>query len=357
MNSKKKSLLIINKLQFGYHTDTYKYCEHLNTNFDITYVCFDMGDKKLVIPNVKVIYISSKGSYIIRGIRFICFALMQGLFHNGVIFLNYYPNFKLFRILIPFKKIVLDIRSLNINKNSGHRVKLDKELLNETKYYNKVTVISEGIKEKLKLADSKSFILPLGSDIISNTKKTYSQIKLLYVGILTDRDIIKSVEGFKLFIERTNCENITYDIIGDGVDYQLIKSKITECGLDSIIKLHGKIPHFELKPFFDKCNVGVSFIPLVDYYDFQPPTKTFEYVLSGMICIATKTFENKKLINTSNGVLCEDSSESFAKALELIHNNHIRYNSDDIRNSLKEFTWSNITNNYLKPFLDNYLNQ
>jgi len=44
----------------------------------------------------------------------------------------------------------------------------------------------------------------------------------------------------------------------------------------------------------------------VPYYDCQPATKTFEYILSGMVCIATSTYENKKLINNINGVLCND---------------------------------------------------
>jgi hypothetical protein len=43
----KKKLLIINKIQFGYHTDTFKYCQYLKDEFDITYICFDAKEIKI----------------------------------------------------------------------------------------------------------------------------------------------------------------------------------------------------------------------------------------------------------------------------------------------------------------------
>ena len=49
----KKSILIIIKNQFGYHTDYTKYCEYLNSEFNITYLCFDAGYEKLVMKSKK----------------------------------------------------------------------------------------------------------------------------------------------------------------------------------------------------------------------------------------------------------------------------------------------------------------
>lgn len=39
-------LLIICKAQFGYHTDVYKWCEHLKDDYDITVLTFNDGREK-----------------------------------------------------------------------------------------------------------------------------------------------------------------------------------------------------------------------------------------------------------------------------------------------------------------------
>ena len=41
LNNIKSKIVIINKTQFGYHTDYYKYCEYLKDDYDITFLCFD----------------------------------------------------------------------------------------------------------------------------------------------------------------------------------------------------------------------------------------------------------------------------------------------------------------------------
>ena len=121
--------------------------------------------------------------------------------------------------------------------------------------------------------------------------------------------------------------------------------------LTSIVKTHGRIPHFKLKPFFDNANVGISYIPITDYYEHQPPTKTYEYILSGIPCLATNTHENIKIINEINGALCNDNPNSFAEGLMIIHKNELLFNSEEIRETLKNHTWKSIVNNILKPTL------
>ena len=54
---------------------------------------------------------------------------------------------------------------------------------------------------------------------------------------------------------------------------------------------------------------------MTKFYDIQTPTKTFEYIISGLFCIATNTTANKNLINKDNGILCDDNATSFSNAL------------------------------------------
>lgn len=347
-----KKILIINKSQFGYHTDYYKYCEYLRDEFDVTYLCFDGGRKKLQMENVNIKYVSNKGIKLIRGIRFIINAFSQVLTFNGIIFIHYFENCQLLKILLPWKKMILDIRSLSISPNERKRIRDDKKLQKASTRFNFTTIISEELRKKIGLDNKKTAILPLGSDIISKTNKDFFQLNLLYVGSLDGRNIQQTIEGLSIFLKRNpEITHIAYHIVGDGKQLPELKKMVSEKELNNVISLHGRIPHFELQPFFDKCNIGVSYIPMTEYYEFQPPTKTFEYILSGMVCIATNTYENRLLISKENGVLCDDNPESFANALENIIEKKNSYDSDKIRKTLQQYTWENIVNNHLKPVL------
>ena len=97
-----------------------------------------------------------------------------------------------------------------------------------------------------------------------------------------------------------------------------IKLFFAQYGLSKIINIAGTIPHPQLKPRFDAANIGVSYVPLTDYYDCQPVTKTFEYLLPGMPVVATLTSENRNVIHSENGVLVGDTTEDFYKGMKAI---------------------------------------
>jgi len=350
----KKNLLIINKLQFGYHTDYYKYCEYLRDEFKVTYLCFNSGLKKLEMNRVNVKYVSTKGSKIFRGIRFIITALLSIASFKGIVLISYFEKCQILKQIFPKKKMILDIRTLSISPDNNKRTKYDNQLKKATKYFNLITIISEGLREKINLNSKKSKILPLGADIISTTNKDFNNaIHLLYVGTLNGRNIHQTIIGLLQYLKNNHIHRkITYDIIGDGAELPYIKRLVLEYKLENIVKIHGRIPHFEISPFFDKCNIGISYVPITEYYEYQPATKTYEYILSGMPCIATKTYENRKLITANNGVLCEDNTESFANALNEMINKLHSFNSDSIRSSLSEYKWDNIVHNQLRPILE-----
>lgn len=348
-----KSLLIINKTQFGYHTDYYKYSEHLKDDFSITFLCFDSGLEKLTMPDIKVKYVSNSGPKTIRGIRFILIALISILLHKGEIFIHYFEKCHILKKAFPKKKMILDVRTLSINSDINKRNIHNQALLKACSIFDHITPISIGVQNKLNLSKEKSTIVPLGADNISLTNKTFEDLRLLYVGALSGRNIDQTILGLSQFIKKHPRITISYDIIGDGNEFQELSQLINDLDLSSVIKMHGRIPHFKLKPFFDNSNIGVSYIPMTEYYEFQPPTKTFEYIMSGMPCIATNTYENKNLITSENGILCDDKPESFSKALEEAYDNKT-YNSNKIRKSLKDYTWKNIVDHKLKPVLNKY---
>lgn len=350
-----KNILFIDRVQLGLTTDCLKYCEYLKDDYQIRFICFDNGKEKVHIPNVKVIYVPRFGNIIIRAITFLLYAIIHILFFKGFIFVFNFPHCYILKRIVFWKKMHIDIRSLSVSPNINQRNKYNSQLERDISYFNSSSFISEGIQKKLSLPkNKKSFILPLGADILSSTNKSFDSIQLLYVGTLYNRNIIETVKGYIEFIRSNPNISSHYDIIGDGENNELLEiaKYIKETNMEKYITLHGRLPYSSLKPFFDTHNIGVSYIPMTDYFEYQPPTKTFEYILSGMLCLATSTKANKEVITRNNGILHKDNSTAFQQSLEKIIQNRSIYNSNAIRESLLEYQWKNIVNKYLLPIIN-----
>ena len=348
-----KKLLIIDKHQFGYLTDSYKWCQYLKDKFDITVVCLDIGKKKIPLNGIKIKYIKGSNIKALKGFIYILFCLWYIFLFKGKIIVIYFEYCKLLKQIFFWKPMLLDIRTLSVSQDIKARIKNDKKRIATCKLYDTISVISEGIKQKINLPYKNIFILPLGADVISNKIKNFQAINLLYVGTLNNRNIEKTIEGFFLFKKKYPFIDISYDIIGDGNNNELdyLNDIINKYKLSQFIILHGRIPYTQLEYFFSKCNIGVSFVPLTEYYNYQPPTKTFEYILSGLYTIATVTYANKELINEDNGILIKDTADDFANALYSISLKIDSINENAIRNSLKEYSWKNIVNKHLCSIL------
>ena len=253
--------------------------------------------------------------------------------------------------------MILDIRTLSVTKDDDSRHKQDNCLREHIKRYDFVTAISEGVRTMLNLSPQRSSIVPLGADIISNTNKNFEQLKLVYIGTFDNRDIDKTIEGFAIFKNKNPEIKIHYDIIGSGCNNELetYQKYINDLGLNDCIILHGSKPYPELKQYLDECNIGVAFIPITSYYDHQPSTKIYEYALSGLYTIATSTYSNRCIINKENGILIQDDAMSFSKALSEIYGGRRMYDSEKIRSTMKDYTWSILVKNHLENLLESEL--
>lgn len=344
-------LLIIDRIQFGFLTDTLKYCEHLAGKYKISYICFDRKSSKTVVEGVNVIYVPYTSVKILNGFLFLFYSILFSIILGGKIFVVYFPNCAYIKRILFWKKINVDIRTLSVEKDAEVRKQFDEKLKREIQYFDSYSYISHGVNDKLNISNKASFYLPLGSDIISVENKVFSKMNLLYVGTLHNRNIIDTVIGVHGFLKENPNVELHYDIIGDGEGLDQIKNYISENKLDGVVVAHGRKSYAELKPYFDKCNIGVSYVPIVDWFDVQPPTKTYEYILSGLFTIATATSSNKECITNDNGILINDNPLSFAKALSIIQKDKQKYNSRIIRESLIDFRWSNIIKKYFLPII------
>ncbi len=350
-----KKIMIINQLQFGYEVDTYYYCKYLRNNFDVTYICWDYGKEKIEMQGIKTIYISRKGNIAIRNMRFIkdvSNAIRNDDYHVHII--EYFRGCSILKFLSPSKNFIFDIRTGSVSQRKINRFLFDSLMGIESNFFKYCTIISEPLRAKLGIATEKTYILPLGADVISKKPKKYDSLRLLYIGTLHNRNIEQTIIGFEKFYSRLkHTIEMSYTIIGEGYNNeveelrQLVKEKL----LLGIVKIEGYIQHDAAKKYFDTHNIGVSFIPKTDFFDVQPPTKTFEYLLSGMPVIATSTLENKKVINIDNGVLINDTSEGFYQGLLKLYNRLDDYDSEQIRVNAKQYEWKKVVEGF-KNFIE-----
>lgn len=354
-----KNIIIISQEQFGYKNSSYYYCKYLKYDFEIVYVCWNYGLPKIEMDGVKVIYVNRKGNFLLRSIRFLQQALGQIGDERYIVFTMYFKGVSLaLRILRPRNCFVLDIRTGSVNKNPIVRWLQDARLKFEARFFRHVTVISYSLAEKLCLAEN-SHILPLGADVISLVEKSFDNLCLLYVGTLYNRNIDVTIHGFKKFYDELKDKiPISYTIIGNGPnkEEESLRDLVIRLELTNVVTVTGTIQHTLLKPWFDSANAGVSYVPLTEYYDCQPVTKTFEYLLSGIPVIATNTSENRRIINQENGILVGDSSDEFYSGLKMISAEK-KFYSTKIRNSNKCYSWKNIVNNNLIPYFRNILKE
>lgn len=356
----KKNIVIITKPQLGYQTDYFKYAYYLKDFYNITFICGDQGFKRKDILNVEVKYIQISKLKVFNFLLFII-RVIKLLYKNkyDVILLKYIPLVSLLRLSLWNSTFLLDIRTGSVFSNKINRYFRNLLLKAEASFFSNVTIISDGLGKYLKIKTKNLFIVPGGAEIkVLKTKKNNdnkNSFYMLYVGTFLNRNIEETILGYSLFLENLhNNYDTKYTIIGFGPAKceNRIKETIIENKLEKYVHFIGKIDSDELAPYFESHNVGVSYVPIKSYFNYQPPTKTFEYLFSGLICVATRTYGNTKVINDKNGILCEDNPQSFSNALLALSNNIEKFNSSEFILGLEHFSWENIVVKKLKPIIE-----
>lgn len=350
-----QKLLIVSFEQFGYHTDNFNYAFYLREKFKICLMCFDEGLPRINLENVKVIYIPNIKNKLIRRVVFNSLLLCKIIaFNPEVIFLRYFRSCSIFRKIFKNKRMIVDIRTACVDKNENTRNEYNKTMSMECNKFDYISVISEGLIDKLRLKREKTFVLPLGGKkLASNFEEVGKSLSLIYVGVFDERKIDTTIRAFNKFSEIYGQEH-TYTIIGFANDLQVEGDILKEIKRNKFnnVKYLGRIPNEELGKYFSQNNVGISYIPMTDFFEHQPPTKTYEYLMNGLFTLATGTYENKKIINKSNGIIIEDNEDSVYRALEESLKMLPIINRDEIIKSIEKYSWENICNNFEKKIVD-----
>ena len=237
---------------------------------------------------------------------------------------------------------ILIIPSFSVSNNPIKRKFVNLLIQIEAFFFSKVIVFSLGMQSKLL---KKSSVLTLGvNNYLSSEPKTKKITNFLYIGTLYNRRILDTVVGFHNFLKQGG--KGVYHIVGGRhqSESSKIQKYISTHDLSNDIVFHGE--QDSPSQLFDLCEVGVSYIPINEYFDIQPATKTHEYLANGMYVIATNTSENRKIININNGALIEDSSDEFAiKCHHYINNIKSGFCRKKLVDENKKLLWKHIVTN------------
>lgn len=347
-----RELLIIDpRHEFGTLTDVVKWCEYLRYDYRITVLSFD-GPARYEMPGVRVVRIGGSISSVCGKLAFILAAMRLIHEAKGVVWMEYFRKCHLFKSIFPGKRWHVDVRSLCISTDESYRKAYDRTMVAECARFRSISTLSEGVAARFGRGDVK--MLPLGADVISGRHKCYTDgLRLLYVGTFDNRNLHLTVQGIAMFVRRHPEISVTYDLIGTGCDEAVaaVENAIRESSLDCVVTLHGYVSHDRLAKYFDNANIGVAFVPLTEYFDAQPPTKTYEYLMSGLYTVATSTSENRKLITPESGTLIDDTPEGFCRGLEKFCAVSGKLSFNRISSCQEDASWRNIVDRHLIPIL------
>ncbi|NKI32045.1 glycosyltransferase [Croceivirga thetidis] len=350
--SSKKKILVVAKDQFGYSTTLFKHCQYLQNKFDVCYLGWDYQRPEIKMTGIEIKHVSRLGNKVRRTLRLIN-AIKAELSKCHLAFGTYFLGISLLKILISGKRYILYIDTLHVEHGGLKKLVSDSILRFELFFFSEVMVISRGVAQRIGFKNYQ--ILPLGGESFKiNFEKQDEKLSLLYVGTLGRRKIMECVQGYHKFLSSKKDEHkYIFRIVGDSDtgEQEEIDAYIQQNNLGNNIKMYGYVPQHELYTIYDKSNLGISFIPLFEEYDKQPPTKTYEYLVSGLPIIATATTANKEIVTKKDGLLINDSSEDFCTALEKMCGTIDSYNSNDIQKRNERYKWKYVVERNLIPVL------
>ena len=345
-------LLIISRDSFL--TDAGKLCQYATASHQVTLVTTISPD--VTLPEARSLAThatSANGRFLARFGRWLSFCCSEVNDSTDLVYMYYFPGCSLVRLMHRDKTFVLDIRTAAVIGGPLNRYLRDRLLRLEASCFQHITIVSEGLRNRLRL--SRAHVVPVGGDLLDLPAKKLDELRLLYIGSTSkERRIEDTILAFgRAYKELCGVLSLHYTIVGDSGDGHLtyLRKIVADNGLQHVIALPGYVPHNKLPFYLQRCNIGISYVPRTPFFEHQTPTKTFEYLLAGLPVIATATAANAMLVNECNGLLIADTREDLYRGICYFASNPRKFDSDLIRTSVANYSWSGIMRNCVLPYI------
>jgi len=159
---------------------------------------------------------------------------------------------------------------------------------------------------------------------------------IIFIGnIIKTKGIVELVDAAKTLLD--NNKNLSFHIVGEGIEKLKLEQSIATLGLSSSIKFYGAINHDQISNLLHDADLLV-----LPSYREGVPNVIMEALACGLPVVATKVGGIPEVVNSSNGILLdsyrvEDIVSGIEQCLDRI------WKPDQIRESISSYTWENNT--------------
>jgi glycosyltransferase involved in cell wall biosynthesis len=368
-----------------YFVDLETNIEHLSKaiaeiNFDVTIITISPTDKELheVVDGRKYYRIPLKeDKRSKKSVLFFILKIIKYLRKNDfdIVHIGHSPRyFGLIRIFSPcHAKFIYHSLSYPISSSALKAKKAMLLIYLQCLLMDKVIIQSKELMNKwigirnlqrtsvVPVGFNKSYFYPLNDKIKRQLRREMGledqKSLLVYCGVMSrSRKLDLLLEAFRNAMEIT--KDIKLLMIGDGDALEELKKTAATLKISEKIIFTGKIPHQEVVNYIGVGDIGISYIPINESYNYNPPLKTYEYLSCGLATIATNTESNKKIVKSGfNGILANDCPHEFGTAIvKLVKNKKMRRTiASNARKSIIKNDYKNIARVKLVPLYNNIL--
>ena len=362
MNGSRKSpdssppmVLVVSFEQFGYHIDTFEYCRHLRERYRTAYLCIDHGLPRKELPGVDVLYCGRRPFGKVEVGLLLDSSAAIRRFTPNIVFLRRTKFSFLLGLRHLRTPMIFDVRSGSVEADAQRRVVENAVLWFNARFFRHITVISEGLAQQLRLP-RRARVLPLAANPPPRlTRAPRDGLRLVSVGTFKNRHLERTVEGLGRFLVAAGSGvQVRYTIVGFGssAERHAIEKAVIDHDLVGTVEVRDRLDHEAVPALLAEHNVGVAFTPQVPWFEYQPSTKIYEYLHSGLLCVATDSAANRAVVNDANGVLFDDTPEAFALALRRIVELLPRWRPSAVAEGVQNFTWEHVVADTLVPLLE-----
>lgn len=218
------------------------------------------------------------------------------------------------------------------SKEKGLRYRLTRAM--ESKVFRQVTAVTticEGLRQDIVgrgIPADKVTVIPNAVDVEHFSVGAQSDPVMKEKLGLSGKTVLGFIgsfyayEGLPLLLEALpkmveNDPNLRLLLVGGGPQEALIKSKITELGLQDIVVMTGRVPHSEVQHYYNLVDVFVYPRLSMRLTDLVTPLKPLEAMAQGKLVVASDVGGHKELINHGqNGCLFQaDNADELARVV------------------------------------------